>query len=171
LIATPPHPDYIAGHPSFSQAAAVLLANLFGTNDLSFTSTSTAYCNTGTPGFDSQGLVISCTQNGKTWYVGDPADCAAIIGGVITNDSPLICPITETFASFTDASIGPDGSSDSRVWGGIHTASAVNDAVAVGDAIGQAVAENAGLLVSEPSPLVMLFALPTLYSLRLRKRA
>ena len=32
LIATPPHPDYLAGHPAFSGAAATVLKNFFGTD-------------------------------------------------------------------------------------------------------------------------------------------
>jgi hypothetical protein len=46
LIATPPHPDYLAGHPGFSGAAAKILANFFGRDAIPFSSTSDAYCNT-----------------------------------------------------------------------------------------------------------------------------
>ena len=35
LIATPPHPDYVAGHPAFSGAGAAVLADFFGTGMLS----------------------------------------------------------------------------------------------------------------------------------------
>lgn len=45
LIATPPHPDYIAGHPAFSAAAATIIAGFIGTDDVSFCSTSDAYNN------------------------------------------------------------------------------------------------------------------------------
>ena len=45
LIATPPHPDYIAGHPAFSAAAATIIAGFLGTDDVSFCSTSDAYTN------------------------------------------------------------------------------------------------------------------------------
>jgi|GEM_PF-2950876 len=48
LIATPPHPDYIAGHPTFSYAAATLLDNFFAGGDTSFCSTSDPY-NNGSP--------------------------------------------------------------------------------------------------------------------------
>lgn len=44
-IATPPHPDYIAGHPAFSGAAATILAGYLGTDEISFCSTSDAYNN------------------------------------------------------------------------------------------------------------------------------
>ena len=44
-IATPPHPDYIAGHPAFSAAAASIIAGVLGTDDVSFCSTSDPYTN------------------------------------------------------------------------------------------------------------------------------
>src|SRR6185437_6933013 len=49
LIATPPHPDYLAGHPTFSTAAATVLDAFFGTDNLPFCSTSVPYSNGGTP--------------------------------------------------------------------------------------------------------------------------
>ncbi len=45
LIATPPHPDYIAGHPAFSAAAATIIAGFLGTDDVSFCSVSDPYTN------------------------------------------------------------------------------------------------------------------------------
>ena len=45
LIATPPHPDYIAGHPAFSGAAATVMADFFGTDAIPFCSTSDGYQN------------------------------------------------------------------------------------------------------------------------------
>jgi len=45
LIATPPHPDYVAGHPAFSAAAATIIAGFIRTDDVSFCSTSDAYIN------------------------------------------------------------------------------------------------------------------------------
>jgi hypothetical protein len=45
LIATPPHPDYLAGHPTFSSAAATVLDDFFGTDNIPFCSTSDAYNN------------------------------------------------------------------------------------------------------------------------------
>lgn len=44
-IATPPHPDYVAGHPAFSGAAATILAGVLGTDEISFCSTSDPYVN------------------------------------------------------------------------------------------------------------------------------
>ena len=37
FIATPPFPDYVSGHSTFSGAAATVLARFFGTDDVSFT--------------------------------------------------------------------------------------------------------------------------------------
>jgi hypothetical protein len=45
VIATPPHPDYLAGHPTFSTAAATVLDAFFGTDDIPFCSTSLEYLN------------------------------------------------------------------------------------------------------------------------------
>jgi len=47
LIATPPHPDYVAGHPTFSQAAAAVLDDFFDADNISFCSTSLPYINAG----------------------------------------------------------------------------------------------------------------------------
>jgi hypothetical protein len=74
LIALPPHPDYLAGHPAFSGAAATALADVIGTDNVTFTSTSTAYCNGGTTSRNSRGTVMSCTLNGVMYSV--PAVCA-----------------------------------------------------------------------------------------------
>lgn len=56
LIATPPHPDFVAGHPAFSGAAATVLNGFFGTSDVqtalgiaAITSVSNSYCNGGSP--------------------------------------------------------------------------------------------------------------------------
>jgi hypothetical protein len=163
LIATPPHPDYVAGHPAFSGAAATVLADFFGTDNIAFSSQSNFYCNGGTANFSpTTNLLVSCTLNGKTYYVSNPdnggqPDCADIENGVDSNGSPLICPITETFDSFSAASQGPDGAEYSRVVGGIHTPFSVEDALTVGDAIGASVAANAGLPneVPEPSGLMI----------------
>jgi hypothetical protein len=40
LIGTPPFPSYVSGHSTFSAAAATVLAGFFGTDDLTFTTTS-----------------------------------------------------------------------------------------------------------------------------------
>jgi hypothetical protein len=196
LIATPPHPDYLAGHPAFSGAAATVLADFFGTDDISFSSTSNYYCNTGTANLNAANQVISCTLGGKTYYICSAtttpvfdngnlpvgcsnatttfaltnADCNTVTSTGINNASPLICPITETFDSFSEASSGPNGAEFSRVDGGIHTPFAVADAVTVGDAIGQDIATGAGLpnVVSEPSNL-SLSAVSLLVLTRLRR--
>jgi hypothetical protein len=47
VIATPPHPDYLAGHPTFSTAAATVLDAFFGTDNIPFCSTSLPYDNGG----------------------------------------------------------------------------------------------------------------------------
>jgi hypothetical protein len=197
LIATPPHPDYLAGHPAFSGAAATVLADFFGTDTIpgGFTSTSNYYCNGGKPGFNAANLVVSCTVGsnpGTTYYVcsasSDPnfvngfpvscsdgttpgLDCNTVTITGTSNGSPLICPITETYSSFTDASSGPLGSEFSRVVGGIHTPFSVEDALTLGNQIGTAVALNAGLpdVVPEPSTL-SLCAVSLLALTRLRRR-
>jgi hypothetical protein len=74
LIALPPHPDYVAGHPAFSGAAATALAAVLGTDSVAFTSTSNAYCNGGSATRDSVGNVIACTLNGVTYSL--PTACA-----------------------------------------------------------------------------------------------
>ena len=194
LIATPPHPDYFAGHPAFSGAAATLLADFFGTDNITVTSTSNYYCNGGSANFNSSNMVVSCTLNGATYYIcsatttpdfvnGLPVDCTDGINtypvsqdcNTVTttgtnNGSPLICPITETFSSFSAASSGLMGSEYSRVVGGIHTPFSVQDALMVGNAIGQAVASNAGLsTVPEPSSL-LLCGIGLMSVVRLRQR-
>ena len=65
LIATPPHPDYLAGHPAFSGAAATLLQAALG--DVPFTSTSDAYCNANrasTVRSLTTNLIVACTVPG-----------------------------------------------------------------------------------------------------------
>ena len=176
LIATPPHPDYIAGHPAFSGAAATVLADFFGTDNISFASTSGYYCNGATSSqFDSNNLLVSCTNgtgaSAVVYLVSDASACATIVNGANSNGSPLICPITDTFTSFSDASSGVNGSEFSRVVGGIHTPFAVIDALTVGNAIGQTLAQNAGLpeIVAEPSSLAIC-AMSLLALTRLRRR-
>jgi hypothetical protein len=174
LIATPPHPDYIAGHPAFSSAASTVLADFFGTDNISFSATSNYYCNAGTATFSpTTNLLVSCTLNSIVYEVARPADCALIANGIDSNGSPLICPITETFDSFTAASIGENGAEFSRVVGGIHTPFSVEDAVTAGDAVGADVAANAGLpnVVPEPASLpVYLVSIFVLTYLRIAQK-
>lgn len=171
LIATPPHPDYVAGHPAFSGAAATVLADFFGTDKVTFASTSNYYCNGASSQFDSNNLLVSCTVGATVYHVSNAADCAIIVDGANSNGSPLICPITETFSSFSTASSGLLGSEFSRVAGGIHTPFAVVDALTIGNTIGQALASNAGLIdvVPEPSSL-SICAVSLLALTRLRRR-
>jgi len=206
LIATPPHPDYVAGHPAFSGAAATLLDNFFGTDAVAFSSTSNSYCNGGgsstyrgsavssvdivactvpaTSAFAYTGLptifsmntsgvsdtagctdaggalgsavvssvtLTTCTLNSVVYYY-NPAvtGCNDIVTGG-SNDSPLICPITETYTSFSSASSGPNGSEYSRIAGGIHTPFSVQDALTLGNAIGEQVAADSN--IPEPASL------------------
>jgi hypothetical protein len=203
LIATPPHPDYLAGHPAFSEAAAEVLADFFGTDHIGFSSTSNYYCNGARPNFNASNQPVSCTTNptqpaiSKTYYIcsatttpefvnGFPvdctdgthifaltgADCNTITTTGINNGSPLICPITETFDSFSAASSGPSGSEFSRVVGGIHTPFSVEDAFALGGQVGALVAANNGLpdVVPEPSTISLgVVSLLTLIYLRRRR--
>ncbi len=69
LIATPPHPDYLAGHPAFSGAAATALVAALGTNDLTFSSSSNTYCDIGKSTLDSEGSVIGCTVGSKFYSI------------------------------------------------------------------------------------------------------
>jgi hypothetical protein len=75
LIVTPPHPDYVAGHPAFSGAAATALAGVLGTDNVTFTSTSAAYCNGGQPTYGSIGNVNGCRLNGALYLIAT-AGCA-----------------------------------------------------------------------------------------------
>jgi hypothetical protein len=74
LIALPPHPDYVAGHPAFSGSAATALADVIGTDTVTFTSTSNTYCNGGMTSRNSRGNVRSCTASNGTIY-SVPATC------------------------------------------------------------------------------------------------
>ena len=176
LIVTPPHPDYVAGHPAFSGAAATALAAVLGTDNVTFTSTSNTYCNGGSATRDSLGNVISCTLNSVTYSIattgcangatptydgaGTLIGCTlngvaqSVVGGgcnnagnqpvlnpdytanPLYNMSPLICPIAETYTSLSQASGGFLGAEFSRVVGGIHTPAAVEQALALGNSIG-----------------------------------
>ena len=172
LIATPPHPDYIAGHPAFSGAAATVLDNFFQTDAIAFTVSSQAYCNGGATTRDAAGNTTGCTLGGITYTAGDPnpnhacnnaATQQILIVNTISgafdanplyNGSPLICPISETFAGFQEASSGDLGSTFSRISGGIHTPQAVLDALAVGNAIGQSLSNQAN--IPEPGMMAVL---------------
>lgn len=178
LINTPPHPDYVAGHPAFSGAAATVLADFFGTDNIAFSSTSDAYCNSGTATVDAYGNVIGCTLSSVFYSVGTPGadgcnNAPTEYGGYAVTDphynaSPLICPITQDFSSFSQASAGYLGAEFSRVVGGIHTPLAVENALVLGDAVGNA-------LIPEPPALPLLaggmVALAVIRHRRARSRA
>ena len=88
LIALPPHPDYVAGHPAFSGAAATALAAVLDTDSVTFTSTSNTYCNGGTAARNSLGNVMSCTLNRVTYSM--PTGCAN--GETATYDGDPLSP-------------------------------------------------------------------------------
>ncbi len=122
-------------------------------------SIATAGCaNNATPTYDGDGNVIGCTLNGVTQSVtgGDcnNAGSQPVLNADYTanpqyNGSPLICPIAETYTSLSQASGGYLGAEFSRVVGGIHTPAAVEQALALGRAIGANI--EAGPLVSGQS--------------------
>ena len=151
-IATPPHPDFIAGHPAFSGAAATILTDYLGSFDPSllqegFSNTSQSYCNGGgaVPVYGYSGVtpistpisnpvtgvldttIIACNVNGTIYN-------ASNTGVSLSNPGGIFVPgIEETFDTFTDASLA---ATDSRVNGGIHTPLAIDDALIVGDEVG-----------------------------------
>lgn len=43
LLEAPPHPEYVSGHSTFSGAGAQMLQNIFGTDSIRFTATSSSY--------------------------------------------------------------------------------------------------------------------------------
>ena len=52
FIATPPFPDYVSGHSTFSGAAASVLAHFYGTDDIAFAAGSDfLVCNAALPVF------------------------------------------------------------------------------------------------------------------------
>jgi hypothetical protein len=112
LIALPPHPDYVAGHPAFSGAAATALAAVLGTDSVMFTSTSNAYCNDGSTTRDSLGNVVSCTLNGTTYSIGT-AGCA--------NDGTLVY---DTAGTVTGCTL--DGIPQTVIGGGCNNAGLVS---------------------------------------------
>ena len=101
---------------------------------------------------DTNGNVTGCSVSGDVF-----TQCNDIpSGGTLFNDSPLICPITEQFSSFSEASSGPSGATFSRVAGGIHTPFAVNDALQLGDLIGAEDLANNLQFVAEPATALLL---------------
>jgi hypothetical protein len=81
-IVTPPHPDYIAGHPAFSGAAATVLRDFFGTDDIGFCSTSDPYLN-GSLGF--VGPITLCFDSFSAASSGPSgAEYSRVAGGIHT---------------------------------------------------------------------------------------
>jgi hypothetical protein len=194
LIATPPHPDFVAGHPAFSGAAASVLDGFFGTSDVqtalgiaAITSVSNSYCNGGAAIYGTgDGVTITgcrmtaaqlagsayATQGGNGSFdsgtnsytftacnaiaadsnMADQGTAALTIG----NNSPFICSISINFATFDAASSGTYGSEFSRVAGGIHTTTAVEQALLIGNSLGATVFAQNFYQVPEPSSLMLL---------------
>jgi len=78
LIATPPHPDYLAGHPAFSGAGAAVLENFFGTDNIAFCSTSDPYVNAGNP----VAQITECFNSFSA--AGASAEFSRVAGGIHT---------------------------------------------------------------------------------------
>jgi hypothetical protein len=108
------------------------------------------FCANGaTPTYDGDPVsptLIGCTLNGVAQSVtGGGCNNAGsqpvlnppyYMANPLYNASPLICVIAETYSSLSQATGGPLGVTSSRVVGGIHTPSAVTQALALGNAIG-----------------------------------
>ena len=189
LIATPPHPDFVAGHPAFSGAAATVLDGFFGTSDVqtalgiaALTSSSNAYCNGGSAifgvdGFTVTGCRLSAAQLAASPFSGGNATfdgtnynftaCNSIAADsnpgdqntaalTIGNNSPFICAINLDFTTFDAASSGVNGSEFSRVAGGIHTTTAVEQALAIGNSLGATVFAQNFYAVPEPASMLLL---------------
>ena len=90
VIVTPPHPDYIAGHPTFSYAAATTLQNIIGGGNDDFCSTSDPYNNG--PGNPIAAITV-CYDNFLD--AASDATTSRVYGGIHTD-----------FASTTGAIIG-----------------------------------------------------------------
>ncbi|HEX7793640.1 MAG TPA: vanadium-dependent haloperoxidase, partial [Vicinamibacterales bacterium] len=86
LIATPPFPEYMSGHSTFSAAAAVVLARFYGTDDVQFMASSD------------------------------------------------VTPLPRAFSSFSAAA---NEAAASRLYGGIHFRSAIEDGLTSGTEIGE----------------------------------
>jgi hypothetical protein len=112
LIATPPHPDYVAGHPAFSGAAATALAAVLGTDSVAFTSASNTYCNVGTTARNSLGNVMSCTLNGVTYSMPTvcPTGQTAIYDGDPVSPTLIACTLGGVAQSITGAGCNNAGS-------------------------------------------------------------
>jgi hypothetical protein len=116
LITTPNFPEYVAGHPTFSAAAARVLDDFFG-SDVTFTATSPSL-----PG---------------TTFTFAPTTLADALanGGLL--------PSTTTLSGSSDGSsvessfdLAAQQAGDSRVYGGIHFQFSVDQGLSVGTQVG-----------------------------------
>ena len=182
-ITTPPHPDFIAGHPAFSGAAATILTDFLGMFDpnllnTGFSDTSNSYCNTPaaaaiygynngqTYGYASGAITTPFVSGGvlHTTIVG------CLLSGVIYDDN--LANLNATLTSTGVSASNPGGvfivpitetfenfidasqaATDSRVNGGIHTPLAIADALSIGNQIGSALFAQ---VVPEPSSFVLM---------------
>ena len=140
------------GIPAFSGAAATVLAAFFGNDNIAFSSTSNAYCNSGVTVTDANGNATACVLNAIAYTACNNAPIEYgefAVTDANYNASPLICPITEDFSSFSQASSGFWGP-NSAGWSAafIHRLR-WRMRVALGDAIG-------AVLVPEPPILPVL---------------
>jgi hypothetical protein len=99
-IATPPHPDYVAGHPAFSGAAAAIITGFLGTDSIQFCSTSDSYQN-GALGFVPQITIcfdsISAASSGPYG-----STYSRVLGGIHT---PFAVDDAETLGELLGAQI------------------------------------------------------------------
>ena len=92
VIATPPHPDYLAGHPTFSYAAATVLENFFG-GGTSFCSASDPYTNSGSPV-----AAMTLCYNDFLDAASDGSD-SRVYGGIHTDISTAASALTGTLVA------------------------------------------------------------------------
>jgi len=100
LIATPPHPDYPAGHPAFSAAAASVLAGFLGTDKVAFCSTSDPYTN---GALDEVGEITICFDSFSAASGGPLGSTySRVIGGI---HSPFAVNDAESLGKLIGAQI------------------------------------------------------------------
>lgn len=104
LLPTPPFPEYVSGHSTFSAAAAAVLASFFSTDDLPFTSVSDALGPTVTRSFASFSAAaaeagVSRIYGGIHFPSGNTAGAAVgrAIGGYVA--AQLFAPVPEPGAA------------------------------------------------------------------------
>ena len=112
LIPAPPFPEYVAGHPTFSAAAAQVLDNFFGTG-VTFTATSESL-----PG--TTFTFAPTTLSDAIQYEGLLSSTESLSGG-------------SSLSSFDLAALQ---AGDSRIYGGIHFQFSVDQGLSVGTQVG-----------------------------------